>query len=106
MNSSAREGSLVLQRKNFFESEVSINSPFFLLPARASSSTSCASLRAFCICKMRLSHSFPALPLRSNHSLTLINHRAHNALDRRVVQAIFSLSLKLRVDQFHRNHHV
>ncbi len=34
MNNSAREGSFVLRRKNFFESEVPINSPFFLLPAR------------------------------------------------------------------------
>src|SRR6266487_4152513 len=44
------------------------SSPFFLLPARASSSTSCASLRAFCICKIFFSHSLPAAALLSNQS--------------------------------------
>src|SRR5258708_20512218 len=68
INSSERAGSELLQRKNFLQSVVSINSPFFLLPARASSSTSWASFLAFCICKIFLSHSFPSIVLRSNHS--------------------------------------
>ena len=68
MNSSERAGSEELQRKNFLESEVSISSPFFLLPARASSSTNWASLRAFCIWRIFLSQSLPELVLRSNHS--------------------------------------
>ena len=68
MKSSARSGSLELQRRNFLESVVSINSPFFLVPLLASSSTNCASLRAFCICCIFLIHSFPGPGLLSNQS--------------------------------------
>jgi hypothetical protein len=69
MNSSARSGSLVVQGMNFLDTEESISSPPFFCPERASSSTSMASLRAFCISLIRRSHSFPRSGLASNHSL-------------------------------------
>ena len=36
----------------------------------------------------------------------LVNHRTHNAFNRRVVQTILGLTLKLRVRQFDRDDHV